>query len=263
MCLIIRKSANVTVPEELLVDAYEYNKDGWGLMYATEGKIEVLKGLKITELLDAILLLKYHEVFIHLRYRTHGAVNYDNLHPFKISDDLWLMHNGVLNQLPTHKVKSDTALFTQMLMPMLANNPSLLDDQGFLNLITHYCKGSRVVFLRSSGESTIINQQDGIEWSNLWCSNTYAWSLWDTKPKMKAKTKALASTVKDSFKIDPKLWQGDDYVPDWNTDLTLDEDEPTSLQDWSLDELRKLSYDDLYNLTWEDPDALIYAIMYG
>ena len=59
-----------------------------------------------------------------------------------------------------------------------------------------------------------------------------------------------------------RLWQGDDYLPDWQyTDLNSDES--SSLHDLSLDELRKLSYDDLYNLTWEDPDTLIYAIMYG
>ena len=177
MCLIIHKPVNAVVSAEVIIDAYDYNRDGWGLMYAIAGKIEVIKGLNIIDLLEALDTLTKYEVFIHLRYRTHGTISYENLHPFQISKNIWLMHNGILSQLPTDKTKSDTALFAQMLMPMLVHNPDLLDDVGFCSLLSYYCKGSRLVFLRSNGQYTIINKQDGINWCGLWMSNTYAWTL--------------------------------------------------------------------------------------
>jgi hypothetical protein len=97
MCLIIHKPAGEFIPEDLLRAGASLNHDGWGLMgFGTDGKplIERRSQLDIEELLAIERRLRGAEYALHLRRRTRGDVSESNAHPFRITDDIYLMHNG-------------------------------------------------------------------------------------------------------------------------------------------------------------------------
>lgn len=270
MCLLIHKPAAATVSMELIKDAYKRNHDGIGIMLAYQGDIEVYKFLDLTDFYHHMETLTDMELFIHFRMRTHGNISLDNVHPFQISDDLWLMHNGVISDVGTCKLRSDTKLFVELITPMLQNNPNLLFDLAWQKLIAKFCHGSRLAFLHSSGRSVIINEQDGINWRGLWLSNTYAWSLWDDRSKLPLKmpdikTKAFTSSkTSDKYSLAEYEWdlgRSDqwDYLGDDAEFGTSHEWE----DDFTLMELRGLSQEELEGLMYEDPDMVIRAIKRG
>lgn len=270
MCLLIYKPVTATISVELIKDAYKRNQDGIGLMLADSGKIEVYKTLELDTAIDMLYGLESYELFVHFRMRTHGNISLDNVHPFQISDDIWLMHNGVIHDVGTCKTRSDTKLFTELITPMLVDNPSLLFDIAWQKLIAKFCHGSRLAFLHSSGRSVIINEQDGINWRGLWLSNTYAWSLWDDRPKLalkmpEVKTKMFGSAKSsDKYSLAEYEW---DLGKDDRWDYIGESIEFGTNYDWeddfTLSELRGLSQEELEGILFEDPDMVIRAIKRG
>jgi len=41
--------------------------------------------------------LKVSECIIHYRMKTHGDIDMDNCHPSRVTDDIWMAHNGILS----------------------------------------------------------------------------------------------------------------------------------------------------------------------
>src|SRR3546814_2253752 len=114
MCLIIHKPAGVEIPGELLAAAAAHNPHGWGLMgFDTNGKplIQRRTTVDVAELIDVEHALLDSEYVLHLRRQTKGGSGLDNVHPFKIIDGVWLMHNGTLKLKPRLPGKSDTCHF--------------------------------------------------------------------------------------------------------------------------------------------------------
>lgn len=270
MCLLIKKPENQVISMSLIKDAYKRNHDGMGIMYVNNNAVQVYKTFDIDDLYLYLSHLTHLEVFIHFRMRTHGTVSYDNIHPFQISNDIWLMHNGIINDVGSCKLRSDTKLFVELITPMLQDNSDLLFDRAWQKLVTKFCQGSRLAFLHSNGKSVIINEQDGIDWGGLWLSNTYAWSLWDDRSKLPLKmpdikTKAFTSSkTSDKYSLAEYEWdlgRSDqwDYLGDDAEFGTNHEWE----DDFTLMELRGLSQDELEGLMYEDPDMVIRAIKRG
>jgi len=254
MCLIVQKPLSASIPIVLLQDAFIKNSDGWGIMYAESGKIFTSKGFSLDDLIDNVAELQaQRQIFVHLRMRTHGNISYENLHPFQVTEDICLMHNGIID-ISTSKQESDTSAFVRMIRPMIEVNPHLIFDQGWLNLVSTFIGTSRVVFLHSSGKYSIVGRDKGIQWQGLWCSNTYAWSLWDNKPKLAA-FKSYQPTKKSNYSW---LDTQDDYF-DWHLDAT-ERDIPKIKDVADIQYLRSLDYQDLEDLIWDDPDIAIQAI---
>jgi predicted glutamine amidotransferase len=124
MCVILDLLPGAEIPFDKLSLACDINKDGYGLAYASNGKLTVDHVVKFPnepKVIGARLdKLKQHRRFLHLRHATVGAVNRQNAHPFPLlrketdGADLWLMHNGTLGKW-TPQLKdstlSDTLLF--------------------------------------------------------------------------------------------------------------------------------------------------------
>src|SRR3990167_4877819 len=124
MCVIIKQPVGKAFPENYLTNLYHRNKDGVGIFFPDNGRVQVLKIAKINKA-DEVLDLyrqapKDRPVAIHLRMRTHGNIDEANTHPYQVLNledhgiDLWMAHNGVISGLTeTHKGKSDTFHFIE------------------------------------------------------------------------------------------------------------------------------------------------------
>lgn len=184
MCLLVKQPATTAFTADFIEDVYQKNSDGFGVMYAEDGKVHVYKCLPRTaqEMVD--FYVKHAEgrdCIWHARMQTHGDIDIDNCHPYKVTDDIYLAHNGVLScGNASDKTKSDTWHFIRNIMrPALTADPDLMLDpqwQAFIgNMIG---TGNKFGLVRADGEMVVINEKSGVEFVGAWLSNTYAWSTY-------------------------------------------------------------------------------------
>ena len=187
MCLIVSAPKGNQIPLELLQDATRKNADGWGVMYHDGRQIVTLKSHKpdARAIYDITQKLT-HATVVHLRMATHGGTDQDNTHPFEVVPNrLYMMHNGVIDvDVPKGSRRSDTRIVVEdYLKPLIGAKPGRLHNLGLRRFIQTMIgdSGNRLVFLDDQGALTYFNRSLGIEWRGLWCSNTYAWTLWDDR----------------------------------------------------------------------------------
>ena len=187
MCLIIKSDNASELKQNLLTSAYHNNSDGFGGMFLADGKIQTFKELPKSESDVVKLWDKFKDMKIpmglHFRFTTNGGTNKSNCHPFEVLNmkqhnrSIWVMHNGP--QLPTPMIdvdKSDTHQYVKwILRPMLAQNPELLYNNDWKEMIEDSIGSDKLLFLDgSNGKFTIINEDHGETMDNMWLSNTYS-----------------------------------------------------------------------------------------
>jgi predicted glutamine amidotransferase len=180
MCLIIASQSGVIPDEQLMKDAYDDNPHGWGIMWAENGRIWAVKGLRRDSMIRNVRKVKGKPFVLHTRWATHGKIGVSNCHPFKVTDDLWLAHNGVLKIDCPKKEMSDTWHFAQALKQVSEAYPFVLQDD-YRKKLTEYVEkwigySNKVVMLRADGEILIANESAGVHYEGMWLSN--ANSLW-------------------------------------------------------------------------------------
>ena len=183
MCLIIDKPAAVDFDEKRLADFWNHNQDGAGLMWNNGVCVEVEKIVAPTvgQWIDFYNeFARKRDCVIHLRWRTHGAIDHDNTHPYYVGRGHWLMHNGVLSSgNAADKSKSDTWHFIEdELKPALRKNKAILRNAEFKKKIGHVIgRNNKFVLMAPHWKrAAIINRNSGIMWRGAWFSNTYAWT---------------------------------------------------------------------------------------
>lgn len=183
MCVIILRPAGAVIPEENLRACWSRNHDGWGLMYAEDGQVHVKKSLVNEDFLDYYRSLDGKQVAIHFRLKTLGKIDEVNCHPFPVltkeehGQDLWLMHNGSLNELPTvDSAMSDSWHFaTMFLRPILLGNPDALRNDYLIRVLDKWTGWSKFLLMNGNGETFIINKSSGAElFGGCWFSNEYS-----------------------------------------------------------------------------------------
>ncbi len=182
MCLLVKQPASTVFTDDFLEDVYSKNSDGLGVMYAEDGKLRVYKALPA----NAKEFIDFYREYIenkdcvwHARMQTHGDIDFDNCHPYKVTDDIWLAHNGVLSTgNSADKSRSDTWHFIRnIIAPALTANPDLLVDADWHDFIGDMIgRSNKFGLVRADGEIVIINEKSGVEFVGAWLSNTYAWS---------------------------------------------------------------------------------------
>jgi hypothetical protein len=182
MCLLIHHTPDSEVEPEFLADVFSKNSDGFGVMFGTGDRVAVHKRLPS----GPEEIIKYYnkkikgrECVIHFRMRTHGDVDLKNAHPYRVTEDLWMAHNGVLSIGNSHNPKmSDTWHLIQLyLRPMLEGNPDLLFTPAFQKMLGGFIgTNNKLGFVHKSGKVVLINESAGVQHKNMWLSNTYAWS---------------------------------------------------------------------------------------
>ena len=182
MCLMIQHSKDTVLSQELIHDIYRKNSDGFGVMWGDGDKVHVLKLLgtaeEITNLYNKHVLGK--DCVIHFRMMTHGDIDYDNCHPYMITENMWMAHNGILSTGNDADVsKSDTWHYIRdFLRPLIAKyGEDILFDPIMQQYIEeHIGSGNKFGIVHKDGRVAILNRKSGIEHMNAWFSNTYAWS---------------------------------------------------------------------------------------
>lgn len=211
MCLLVQQSASTQFSNDFILDVYNKNKDGIGVMYADSGVVKVHKYLPK----NAAEFLRFYRDEIdgrdciwHARMQTHGDIDLDNCHPYKVTDKLWMAHNGILSSgNDNDPKKSDTWHFIHnVIEPALAYDPDRLmrpEYQAFLGDLIG--SSNKFGFMDAYGNAVIVNRSAGVTYQGAWLSNTYAWS---------AHRFGIGSNPKSSY-ASPKYW-GSGYY-DWDS----------------------------------------------
>lgn len=189
MCLIIDKPKGLTLPLTVLEDMVSYNQDGFGLMWYSKC-VKVYK-TAVSCPMDLFLRLKElenHRVLIHLRMRTHGAINNENTHPYPTQNGGWLMHNGVLHNSGglSKQGMSDTYHYIKdYINPCIevVNNPAFVrlveNDIGASNKFVHMDKAGQVTYFNENKFVALVSEDFSVSFPTVKVSNTYAWSYCD------------------------------------------------------------------------------------
>jgi len=228
----------------LLKNAMDHNSDGYGIMYPTSrGRLKTIRSMGLWDTFerDMLNVPARAPVAVHFRYGTHGAIDESMCHPFQISQNVAMMHNGVLHHFEGDKLLSDTAeLCRDILRPMLEYAPDILGTSAFeraLEIIIG--DGNKLLFMDGGGDATIINERDGTWQGGIWYSNTYSLT------PLRAVPKILPAYAMDDWeppvaKLKPadSTWEPADYDYD---------------SKWEAVHL--MSEKEIYELVYDDPEG--------
>lgn len=203
MCIAILNKGN-TVSKKHLKNSWDSNFNGAGLMWVQGGALHTYKkankhkSTDFTEFYDTYLQAYSNRdentpVGIHFRIATHGKTD-EFLHPFKVGENIGLMHNGILSGLGT-EAYSDTAKLADLLsgLPevMLQNVDELLSNNFIYTALASMCgAGNKLIFIDNTGDYEIVNEKAGHWADDNWYSN-------------------------DSYKNSGVRYYGDKAVYDW------------------------------------------------
>jgi Glutamine amidotransferases class-II len=178
MCVIVYKPEGKDLPLSTVLRAYQRNDDGWGIVARTPLGLRVQRGFgrdADETLLDAFDTLRAYELVLHCRIATSGRRNLENTHPFEVTPDLFMFHNGVLNvDRSSDPSMCDSFHVAQLLAAALGDcGGSALRDREYLDRLCAYADTSKLVFVDRDGV-VIVNENRGIWRDGCWYSNDSA-----------------------------------------------------------------------------------------
>lgn len=176
MCLAIYKPADTAPDWKAYECGFDNNSDSWGFAAVVGGQLVTHHGLgKWEQFRSAFEPFSQCQAIIHFRLATHGKTDVANCHPFSVSDDLAMIHNGIVSiERNVNSNMSDTWHFNELVCkPMHLRDPDffLRGEVSYTQEMAH--KGSKFCFLRADGSFAIWNA-DGGEWESdgHWYSNS-------------------------------------------------------------------------------------------
>lgn len=175
MCIaILNKISSKDITKEQLLNCWENNYDGAGLLWSDGEKLNVYKELNdFNKLYNAYKSARKEsigDVLIHFRISTHGKVDKTNCHPFLVNEELGFIHNGIIYEFGYEKLYSDTYTLNRDVFQKLPKN--FLDNDGVLNMLDVIIGSSKLVFLNIDGYGLILNEKLGVWDNDNWFSNT-------------------------------------------------------------------------------------------
>lgn len=176
MCLIIVKPENCKFNQDILKIAWDMNAHGGGFMAHNpeNNTLIVKKGFfDKHDFIDEILKYENQRIVVHFRYATHGNKDISNCHPFRISSDLAVVHNGQLFDIKIiNKKFSDTWHFAQICKGFYKHNSTFWKNPRFKKQTEHKIgKNNKLVWMDNTGQIEIYNENEGQYLDGIWYSN--------------------------------------------------------------------------------------------
>ncbi len=175
MCIAINSPKGTEPTKSALKESFINNPHGGGFAYAKKNKIIVKKGFETFK--DFYAEYKNANIqglnkLIHFRIKTSGKINYDNCHPFYVTANLVMIHNGIIPNFGNDEV-SDTREFISMVLKLiiLKHGINILNNPTFINTIEDIIGGSKLVFLDNLGNTYYVNKDLGHDNNKIWYSN--------------------------------------------------------------------------------------------
>tara|TARA_Y100000004_G_scaffold25752_1_gene26039 strand:- start:805 stop:1521 length:717 start_codon:yes stop_codon:yes gene_type:complete len=178
MCIAINSPKGTTPTTEAMKKSFEANPHGAGFVFAHDNKLKIEKGfMSFGKFLNAYNKAHFGQLknlnkLIHFRIKTSGKIDYDNCHPFKITDEVAVIHNGIIPNFGNGNV-SDTRQFIELVLrPIIKEHGTqVLTNQTFVQSMEDLIGNSKLAFLDNKGNSYIINETLGHYNCDVWYSN--------------------------------------------------------------------------------------------
>lgn len=174
MCLAIYKPAGKTIDWDALEEGFRSNGDGAGFAYVRNDELFTHRGLFTFDAFkEAFTPHAKRQAIIHFRLATHGKKDKKNCHPFRINNNLCLIHNGILPIKCNHDANmSDTWHYTHLILkPMAERDPEFYMRDEIVFMGEAAIGGNKFVFLSADGNFNIWNDDAGHWASDVWYSN--------------------------------------------------------------------------------------------
>lgn len=186
MCVILIKRKGQKLPKSYLERAFRSNPHGAGLMFCKKGRVEIHKGfMSLPDLARAIADVEAkHDLVIHLRFRSHGAISPALTHPFPLlasrkwlatldlACDIGIAHNGIIPGFgeTDDESTSDTTDFIQVVGSKFNNNLP-----GLTQVLT--AVGGKFAIMTQTGEITTVGNFTKDPATGLVASNNCAFPI--------------------------------------------------------------------------------------
>jgi len=186
MCLAIYKPSKVQPDWDALEEGFRCNSHGAGFAVAGGGSIHIHKGFfRFEEFAAAYRQFADKQSLVHFRLATHGSRDASMCHPFSVTPEIAMIHNGILPiDTSDDKDKSDTWHYVEyVLKPLAERDREFYSDNSIRFLGESAISGSKFAFLRADGDWCIWNDSDGHWRDDIWYSNgsykkTLAFETW-------------------------------------------------------------------------------------
>ena len=180
MCLLVLQKEGATLSSKELKNSAVANPDGIGYSFVRDKKLLTKKFRSFKKFVrgydtDTGLYGLSSPFLLHFRFATHGEnKGVENVHPFKVRDDLVFAHNGIIDGVSKSNTYSDTQMFNMEILQRLQKmDKDFLRNIVLVKLISEFVSGSKLAFLRSDKTFSIINESSG-HWNDdetIWFSN--------------------------------------------------------------------------------------------
>lgn len=178
MCLILDQRAGYSLPRRQLRTIIHRNADGFGAMWGDGRRLHLVRMVGTPdELADAYAPHAGKRRVLHWRLGTHGDNGAGNAHPFPLTDDVAVMHNGMLSCGTPEAGRSDTAhLADYILRPIAERDPNRLFCPAFAQVLAGLIgSGNKLAMAHADGRVALVGRSRGVDYAGCWWSNTYAW----------------------------------------------------------------------------------------
>jgi predicted glutamine amidotransferase len=156
------------------------NPDGFGFAIRIDDNIITSRGLNADKVIDKFFTIKEaypdSDAMFHARLATHGTINNENCHPFRVQGDkrLVLAHNGILPmEVPIKGNRSDTRIFADDILP--AMGIEILDNYSNRLALEDWLGNNKIVIMSThpalKKDYYILNEKEGMDNDGVWYSN--------------------------------------------------------------------------------------------
>lgn len=174
MCIIITCPPLIRPSEEIVDACWKANDDGGGLMYPIPKNkaVKVDKGhMTLASFKEAISKVPNDvPLVLHFRIGTAGGNIPALTHPFTVTNDCAIAHNGILAIRPHAAAESDTSTFVTCVLRHLPRGWQL--NPGIMYLVEEFASpGNKFAIMDASGTITRTNESAWNEHEGMHFSN--------------------------------------------------------------------------------------------